>query len=209
MNQIDEIAHLIQLSVAPVFLLTGVGTLLNVLSAGIRHVFRLHVTEQVPMHGVLGAIGSQPLGFPFRAWRPKEVIFLCKATVVEQRLELFQFLRFGGRVQPVSRVPCEGDNKSKTILGSSTDASETERCPLGILLRLKQETRTTVPYRIFRERAVGIGFAPARIFRASSWKAMEEAAGEARSGRSYPERMKPALSLTICHSVSDGRLAIP
>ena len=36
MNQIDEIAHLIQLSVAPVFLLTGVGTLLNVLSADIR-----------------------------------------------------------------------------------------------------------------------------------------------------------------------------
>ena len=116
MNQIDEIAHLIQLSVAQVFLLTGVGTLLNVLSADIRHVFRLHVTEQVPMHGVLGAIGSQPLGFPFRTRRSKEVIFLCKATVVEQRLELFQFIRFGGRVQPVSRVPCEGDNKSKTIL---------------------------------------------------------------------------------------------
>jgi hypothetical protein len=33
MNQIDAIAHLIQLSIAPVFLLTGVGTLLNVLSA--------------------------------------------------------------------------------------------------------------------------------------------------------------------------------
>lgn len=29
MSQIDEIAHLDQLSVAPVFLLTGVGTLLN------------------------------------------------------------------------------------------------------------------------------------------------------------------------------------
>jgi hypothetical protein len=41
------------------------------------------------MLGVLGAIGSQPLGFHFRARRPKEVIFLCKATVVEQRLELF------------------------------------------------------------------------------------------------------------------------
>jgi hypothetical protein len=32
MNQIDEIAHVIQLSVAPVFLLTAVVTLLNVLS---------------------------------------------------------------------------------------------------------------------------------------------------------------------------------
>jgi hypothetical protein len=32
MNPIDEIAHLIQISVAPVFLLTGVGTLVNVLS---------------------------------------------------------------------------------------------------------------------------------------------------------------------------------
>ena len=32
MNQIDEIVHLIELSVAPVFLLTGVDTLLNVLS---------------------------------------------------------------------------------------------------------------------------------------------------------------------------------
>jgi Protein of unknown function (DUF2721) len=31
-NQIDQIAHVIQLSIAPVFLLTGVGTLLNVLS---------------------------------------------------------------------------------------------------------------------------------------------------------------------------------
>jgi hypothetical protein len=35
MNEIDEIAHVIQLSIAPVFLLTGVGTLLNVLSASL------------------------------------------------------------------------------------------------------------------------------------------------------------------------------
>ena len=68
------------------------------------------------MNGVIGAIGSQPLGFPFRARRPKEVIFLCKATVVEQSLKLFQFIRFGGCVQPVSRVPRQGDDKSKTIL---------------------------------------------------------------------------------------------
>jgi membrane-associated HD superfamily phosphohydrolase len=47
MNQIDEIAHLIQLSVAPVFLLTGVGTLLNVLSGRLaRIVDRARVLEQ-------------------------------------------------------------------------------------------------------------------------------------------------------------------
>ena len=38
MNQIDEIAHLIQLSIAPVFLLTGVGTLLNVLSGRLARI---------------------------------------------------------------------------------------------------------------------------------------------------------------------------
>jgi len=38
MNQIDEIAHLIQLSVAPVFLLTGIGTLLNVLSGRLARI---------------------------------------------------------------------------------------------------------------------------------------------------------------------------
>jgi len=36
MNQLDEIAHVVQLSVAPVFLLTGVATLLNVLGGGLR-----------------------------------------------------------------------------------------------------------------------------------------------------------------------------
>ena len=38
MNEIDEIAHVIQLSIAPVFLLTGVGTLLNVLSGRLARV---------------------------------------------------------------------------------------------------------------------------------------------------------------------------
>jgi Protein of unknown function (DUF2721) len=47
MNQIDEIAHLIQLSVAPVFLLTGVGTLLNVLSGRLARIIdRARVLEQ-------------------------------------------------------------------------------------------------------------------------------------------------------------------
>ena len=46
MNQIDDIAHLIQLSVAPVFLLTGIGTLLNVLSGRLaRIVDRARVLE--------------------------------------------------------------------------------------------------------------------------------------------------------------------
>lgn len=48
MNQIDEIAHVIQLSIAPVFLLTGVGTLLNVLSGRLaRVVDRARVLEQL------------------------------------------------------------------------------------------------------------------------------------------------------------------
>jgi Zn-dependent peptidase ImmA (M78 family) len=47
-------------------------------------------------------------------------------------------------------------------------------CPLNVLLRLKRKTQTTLPYRIFRERAVSIGFAAARVFRASSWKKMEK-----------------------------------
>ena len=38
MNPIDEIAHLIQISVAPVFLLTGVGTLVNVLSGRLARI---------------------------------------------------------------------------------------------------------------------------------------------------------------------------
>jgi hypothetical protein len=46
MNQFDEIAHVIQLSVAPVFLLTGVATLLNVLSGRLaRIVDRARVLE--------------------------------------------------------------------------------------------------------------------------------------------------------------------
>jgi Protein of unknown function (DUF2721) len=45
--EIDEIAHLIQLSVAPVFLLTGVGTLLNVLSGRLARIIdRARVLEQ-------------------------------------------------------------------------------------------------------------------------------------------------------------------
>ena len=47
MNQIDDIAHLIQLSIAPVFLLTGVGTLLNVLSGRLARIIdRARVLEQ-------------------------------------------------------------------------------------------------------------------------------------------------------------------
>ena len=47
MNQIDQIAHVIQLSVAPVFLLAGVGTLLNVLSGRLARIIdRAHVLEQ-------------------------------------------------------------------------------------------------------------------------------------------------------------------
>ena len=38
MNQIDEIAHLIQLSIVPVFLFTGAGTLLNVLSGRLARI---------------------------------------------------------------------------------------------------------------------------------------------------------------------------
>jgi hypothetical protein len=47
MNQIDQIAHVIQLSIAPVFLLTGVGTLLNVLSGRLgRIIDRAYVLKQ-------------------------------------------------------------------------------------------------------------------------------------------------------------------
>lgn len=47
MNQIDEIAHLIQLSIAPVFLLTGVGTVLNVLNGRLARIIdRARVLEQ-------------------------------------------------------------------------------------------------------------------------------------------------------------------
>ncbi|HVO61122.1 MAG TPA: DUF2721 domain-containing protein [Terriglobales bacterium] len=47
MNQIDELAHLIQLSIAPVFLLTGIGTLLNVLSGRLARIIdRARVLEQ-------------------------------------------------------------------------------------------------------------------------------------------------------------------
>ena len=47
MSQIDELAHLIQLSIAPVFLLTGIGTLLNVLSGRLARIIdRARVLEQ-------------------------------------------------------------------------------------------------------------------------------------------------------------------
>jgi hypothetical protein len=47
MNQLDEIAHIIQLSIAPVFLLTGIGTLLNVLSGRLARIIdRARVLEQ-------------------------------------------------------------------------------------------------------------------------------------------------------------------
>lgn len=47
MNEIDQIAHVIQLSIAPVFLLTGVGTLLNVLSGRLARIIdRARVLKQ-------------------------------------------------------------------------------------------------------------------------------------------------------------------
>lgn len=47
MNQPDEIAHIIQLSIAPVFLLTGVSTFLNVLSGRLpRIIDRARALEQ-------------------------------------------------------------------------------------------------------------------------------------------------------------------
>ena len=47
MDQIDEIAHIIQLSIAPVFLLTGVGTFLNVLSGRLARIIdRARLLEQ-------------------------------------------------------------------------------------------------------------------------------------------------------------------
>ena len=47
MNQFDKIAHIIQLSVAPVFLLTGVATLLNVLSGRLARIIdRARVLEK-------------------------------------------------------------------------------------------------------------------------------------------------------------------
>src|SRR5215469_661342 len=47
MNPIDEIAHLIQISIAPVFLLTGVGAVLNLLSGRLtRIVDRARLLEQ-------------------------------------------------------------------------------------------------------------------------------------------------------------------
>jgi hypothetical protein len=55
MNQIDEIAHIIQLSIAPVFLPTGVGTLLNVLSGRLARIIdRARALEQrLEMKGAL------------------------------------------------------------------------------------------------------------------------------------------------------------
>ena len=47
--------------------------------------------------------------------------------------------------------------------------------PLDVLLCLKKKTRTTLPYRILRERAVSMGFARASAFVASWWRELEEA----------------------------------
>jgi Zn-dependent peptidase ImmA (M78 family) len=48
-------------------------------------------------------------------------------------------------------------------------------CPLDIILRLKKKTGTTLPYRVFRERAVSMGFAPVSMFRMSLWRKLEKA----------------------------------
>ena len=51
MNRIDEIAHVIQLSTAPVFLLMGVGTLLNVLSGRLARIIdRGRTIERLNIH---------------------------------------------------------------------------------------------------------------------------------------------------------------
>jgi len=69
MNQIDEIAHLIQLSIAPVFLLTGIGTLLNVLSGRLARIIdRARVLEQ----------RLEPLGTPHPAAIVQELRVLEK-----------------------------------------------------------------------------------------------------------------------------------
>ena len=47
--------------------------------------------------------------------------------------------------------------------------------PLDVILRVKKETGTTLPYRVLRERAVLMGFAPARMFRGSFWQKLEKA----------------------------------
>jgi hypothetical protein len=50
-NRIDEIAHVIQLSTAPVFLLMGVGTLLNVLSGRLARIIdRGRTIERLNIH---------------------------------------------------------------------------------------------------------------------------------------------------------------
>lgn len=47
MNSVDEIAHVIQISIGPVFVLTGVGTLLNVLSGRLARILdRARLLEQ-------------------------------------------------------------------------------------------------------------------------------------------------------------------
>lgn len=47
MNQIDQIGHVIQLSIAPVFLLSGIGTLLSVLSGRLARITdRAYVLER-------------------------------------------------------------------------------------------------------------------------------------------------------------------
>ena len=52
---------------------------------------------------------------------------------------------------------------------------KTRACPVGVLLLLKERTRTTLPYRVFRERAVSMGLASAGEFRTSSWRRLENA----------------------------------
>jgi Zn-dependent peptidase ImmA (M78 family) len=47
--------------------------------------------------------------------------------------------------------------------------------PLDGILRLKNKTKTTLPHRIFRERAVSMGFAPRSEFRVRPWRRLEKA----------------------------------
>lgn len=59
-NSLDAIAHVIQLAIAPVFLLTAVGTLLMVLTSRLgRAVDRRHVLERELADGTSGTAGER------------------------------------------------------------------------------------------------------------------------------------------------------
>ena len=85
MNQIDEFAQLIPLSVAPVSLLTGVGTLLNVLNGRLARIIdRARVLERrLELPNLLHATATA------NEWRALEsrgeLIFRCTVLAVGER----------------------------------------------------------------------------------------------------------------------------